>query len=128
MWKVLKTWLSRLRPAEPEIALEADGFSVVRRGTLLFRVRWAEVLEVFAFKENWGTYDRICLGFRVSDAGDYYRVDEDTPGYPGLLEELARVYPDLDKNWWLKVAFPAFATNFTTVWGQPSTAANEEAP
>jgi hypothetical protein len=120
--------LSRLRPAEPEIALEAYGFSVVRRGTLLFRVRWAEVREVFAFKEDRGTYDRICLGFRISDAGDYHRVDEDMPGYRGLLEEMARVFPDLDKGWWQKVAFPAFATNFTTLWGQPPNAANEEAP
>jgi hypothetical protein len=119
MWKGLKKWFSRLRPAEPGIALEADGISVVRRGTHLFRVRWAEVRQVFAFKEGWGTYDRIYLGFRVSDAGDFHRVDEDMPGYQGLLEELARVYPDLDKGWWMRVAFPAFATNYTTVWGQP---------
>ena len=64
-------------------------------------------------------YDRICLGFRVSSRGDCWWVNEDMPGYERLLQELARVYPDHDRGWWTKVAFPAFAANYTTLWRAP---------
>jgi hypothetical protein len=88
---------------------------VERGGQALFRVRLAEVKEFFAFKLDLLTTDCVCLGFRVTDAGDYRRVDEEMPGYAELVEAMQRHFPDYNKDWWSQVAFPAFAANYTAV-------------
>lgn len=85
----------------------------------LSQVRWSDVKEIFAFKLDLLTTDCVCVGIRVTDTGDYYKVNEEMPGYSDLVAEMQRVFPDYNKEWWLQVAFPAFATNFTPVWGDP---------
>jgi hypothetical protein len=45
-------------------------------------------------------------------------VDEDWTGYAELVKEIERRF-DIRCEWWPKVAFPAFATNRTTLWGEP---------
>jgi hypothetical protein len=123
MFKALKRfwhqfWQAGKQP-EPDIVVGDDGFSVARGGQTFFRVHWSDVREVFAFKRDLGTYDEICVGFRISDQGDYYEVNEDSPGYNALLAAVARAFTGYDNDWWHKVAFPAFATNRTTLWGTP---------
>ena len=77
--------------------------------------------EIFAFKRDMLTFDTIRLGFRVSDDGTFCEIDEDIPGFGELQAEVERRFDMVDKNWWSKVAFPAFATNRTTLWGEPWT-------
>jgi hypothetical protein len=119
-WRPLVTWYrSRVRFVEPAVVLDEDGFSLVRKGQECWHVRWSDIREVFAFKEDLLTVDRICLGFRITDDGTYYSVDEDMRGYPELLQEVERRFPDRDPHWWRKTAFPPFATCRTTIWGRP---------
>jgi hypothetical protein len=96
----LKQFVARFVPKkfEPELVLEGHGFELVLKGERLWQVRWADVQEIFAFKQDCWIYDNICLGFRVSEDGSYYWVNEDTPGYAALLQELSRVHPDHDKD------------------------------
>jgi hypothetical protein len=119
----LKQWFGGLRRSprtgEARVVLTDGGFEVVQYGEVVCCVRWSEVKEVFAFKLDLLTTDCICLGFRVSDAGDYCRVDEEMPGYAELVEAMPRALPGCKEDWWSPVAFPAFATNLTTVWGKP---------
>src|SRR5262245_40597 len=95
---------TRFRRAEAAIQLLDGGFSVVRGDEILFQVRWSGVKEIFAFKLDLLTTDCVCLGFRVSDTGDYHRVDEEMPGYSDLVEAMQRVFPDCNKEWWMQVA------------------------
>ena len=119
MFKGLRQLFSRIfQKDKPRIVLEQDGFSLFDDGGRLFLVKWSEVLEVFGFKEDWGTVDCICLGFRVSDDGTFHEVNEEMPGWEHLVKELDRVFPNTTKDWWKTVAFPAFATNRTTIWGK----------
>ena len=101
------------------IRLTSDGFSITEHGGLPNQLAWASVKEIFAFKLDMGTFDTIRLGFRVSDDGTYWQVDEDDPGFRELLAEVERRFDIVDEDWWSKVAFPAFATNRTTLWGEP---------
>ncbi len=89
---------------------------------LRYYVRWSNVKEVFAFKLDLLTVDCICLGFHVSqDTGEYtYQVTEEMSGYRELVEKMQCIYPDHNKDWWTQVAFPAFATNYITIWRRPS--------
>ena len=100
------------------IELTADGFAVLQRGKEVGNVSWSSVKEIFAFKLDLLTHDTIRIGFRVSDDGTYYDVDEDWPGYRALVEELERRF-EIGEDWWPKVAFPPFATNRVTLWGEP---------
>jgi hypothetical protein len=111
MWTVSKR-------SSPEIEVTADGFAVLQRGEEAAIVCWSSVKEIFAFKLDLWVHDTIRIGFRVSDDGTYYDVDEDWPGYRALVEELERRF-EIGDDWWPKVAFPAFATNRTTLWGEP---------
>ena len=120
MWERLKQLAVGSSRREPTIVLTGTRFAVVRKGRRVFKVRWADVREVFAFKQDCFTYDRICVGFRVSAGGDYHAVDEDMPGYEALLQEVYRRYPDYDRDWWSKVVSPAFAPNYTPLWGGPT--------
>ncbi len=117
MWRFFQTLVARMSPPGPSVMLDAAGFSVAKEGTALYRVGWGEVREVFALKEDWGGYDRICLGFRTA-RGECY-VHEDMPGYRELVADIERRFSDHDAGWWSKVAFPAFAANRTTSWGKP---------
>jgi hypothetical protein len=117
--KLLNRLTMRAQQAEPEIKLFDDGFTVVEDAKTLFRVRWPDVKEIFAFKLDLLTTDCVCLGFRISETSEYLRVNEEMPGYSALVEEMQRVFPDYNHGWWMQVAFPAFATNFTPVWGKP---------
>lgn len=118
MFGKLKKPFSKKEPTN-QIVLDATGFSLIHNDSVLFRLPWTEVQEIIAYKEDWLTIDCVCLGFRVSDDGFYYRVDEEIIGWDSLVKQLEQVYPNLTRTWWRDVAFPAFQTNLTTIWGTP---------
>ena len=38
-------------------------------------------------------------------------------GFNEVVNEIRRRFPDHDPDWWSKVAFPAFQTCWTVIWG-----------
>ena len=110
-----------MRPAV--LSMTEQGFELKRyelRGTVIqlktcWSVDWADVVMVMAFKRDLFTYDLICLAMDLTD-GTWVEVDEEMEGFKELQETLPRVLRGLDADWWGKVAFPAFATNATTIW------------
>jgi len=120
-----KNWISRLMdrlvngpappPPKPWLTIEADGFSHVLPNDKT-TVRWADVKEIVAFKVDLFAVDLICIAFRVSDDGEYFEIDEEMPGYKALLEALPATFPGIRTDWFSEVAFPAFATNATSLW------------
>lgn len=80
-------------------------------------MRWADVKEVFAFKRDIFSVDLICIGFRTSDEGHYFEIDEQMPGYDSVVAALPQAFPGFDDNWWCKVAYPPFKTCFCSMWG-----------
>jgi hypothetical protein len=121
------SWLGKLRlfkekESPPSLKVEEGGFSYVGRDETT-TVNWSDVKEAFAFKRDIFSVDLICLGFRVSDDGRYWEIDEQMSGYEEVLTAMAKAFPPLDTSWWHKVAFPAFKTNLVTIWGQPRMAA-----
>ena len=101
------------------ILLSDDGLTSFHQSQVLFKLRWSEVKEIVAYKEDCFGFDSICIGFRAIDADEYLRVFEEADGYKELIAELERRFPDIRKDWFNEVAFPAFEPNWTTIWGQP---------
>jgi hypothetical protein len=120
---------SRLRQSEkpePMIRLESNGFSVIQDNEVGFHLVWADVREVVAYKEDLFGYDDICVGFRLDDTDQYFRVTEEFIHYEELLQELPRRFPGIRTDWFNDVAFPAFVPNWTTLWGEPLRAQDRE--
>ena len=103
----------------PDVSLSEAGFALHCRDHVLPEVPWSEVKEIFAFKRDCLGVDLVCMGFRVSEGGEYWELDEEMAGWKELTAEVERRFPDIDRGWWSKVAFPAFETNYTTLWGEP---------
>jgi hypothetical protein len=109
--------LSRHGPQQ-EVKFDRDGFSVFEESTPKGRVLWSEVVEVFAYKLDLGTYDEMCIGFRIDADGTHWCVSEEFVGYQELIQKLRDKYPGIRDDWFSTVAFPAFAPNRTTLWGE----------
>jgi hypothetical protein len=117
--ETLRRWFKKTPARTPWIALAPHGFSVLDVPTPLFEVAWADVREIVAYKEDLFSYDEICLGFRTDAAANYWRLTEEFSNYKILLLELERRFPDIRTDWFHEVAYPEFATNWTTLWGEP---------
>lgn len=111
------------------ITLTESGFKTQSANGVWDCVFWDEVREIVAFKRDMLSVDLICLGFRTDDSDNWFEVDEECPGYGPLISEVERRF-ELTHDWWPKVAFPAFETNFTTLWGEPllSQSAEDDEP
>ena len=70
---------------------------------------------VFAYKRDHWTTDTICLDFYAGDRG--IGVSENDEGYSELVEQLPGYIEGFppQNDWFAKVAFPAFETNFTVL-------------
>lgn len=97
------------------VILESDGILYLASGA---HVAWADVRQVFAYKDDVVAYDIICIGLRVDDVGTYYVVDEEMSCWDAFLAQLHQRYGIQNDAWWMKVAFPAFARNYTNLWGE----------
>jgi hypothetical protein len=100
------------------VKCDDEGFEVFEEARSQARVRWSDVLEVFAYKMDLFMYDEICIGFRVSADGTHWWVSEEFIGYRELIEELRHRFPGIREDWFSTVAFPAFVPNRTTLWGE----------
>jgi hypothetical protein len=100
------------------VKCDAEGFEVFEAERSQARVRWSDVVEVFAYKMDLLMYDEICIGFRVAADGTHWWVSEEFSGYRELIEELKQRFPGIREDWFSTVAFPAFVPNRTTLWGE----------
>ncbi|MEX2558701.1 MAG: hypothetical protein WD403_02250 [Pirellulales bacterium] len=90
------------------------------RAASIWRIRWAEVDEIVAWKDDVWAYDIICIGLRSGQK--QYRCDEEQHGWHDLLRTIERLFAIRRDDWWRRVALPAFETSLTVIWrrGTPS--------
>jgi hypothetical protein len=82
-------------------------------------LRWSDVVEIVAYKRDLLTTDLVCVGFRCLASDDVIEIDEEMAGFDAAMAAVAFRFP-LPENWRSDVAFPAYATNMTTIWSSPS--------
>jgi hypothetical protein len=111
-------WLNRLsRPQMPDLIVDADGFTIIRqKAKTLNCAKWSAVERINAFKRDYGMYDEICLGISIGDPPETIEISEAFGGYEQFTQALNEHFAPMDKDWWRKVAFPAFATNQTVIY------------
>lgn len=104
--------------ANTRLVFDGLGLRVEAPGADVTALRWDEVKEIFAFKDDFFACDIISLGFRLDHVGRYLKIDEECEGYKELLVFLPTVFPDVRTDWFADVAFPAFATCLISLWGE----------
>jgi hypothetical protein len=125
----LRTWWSERQAARAIVSrsvscdavriLQVDRFGDQEEQV---RVRWDEVSAVFAYKRDCFAIDKIYIA--LADAADKIRVEisEDDTGYESLISELPKYLPGClaHNDWFLRVAVPAFKTNWTELYRRAS--------
>ncbi|MBN9658175.1 MAG: hypothetical protein J0H49_08345 [Acidobacteria bacterium] len=85
------------------------------------QIEWSKVGAVYAYKQDCLSVDQICILF--ADLGGEVRlvITEDDAGYQQLVEDLPKHLPGClaPADWFQKVAFPAFETNWTELYRIP---------
>ena len=104
-----------------EVRITGDGFIVMPNRDPIASVQWVTILEIFAMKHDLFSYDEVCLGFRIDEAGNYIWVGEDDHGFREFRTEVERRF-SIDPIWFQKVVQPPFAENLTTLWTQSPSA------
>lgn len=80
-------------------------------------VKWADIQNIIAYKTDMSTYDVICITIRWESGG--LVLTEEMPGWRRYTEKLKNQFPEINRDWEVKVAFPAFAANETLLYLRP---------
>jgi hypothetical protein len=95
------------------IKVKDDGFSI----NLTSGVRdvlWKDIEEINAYKVDLMNIDEIY--FDIILAETCITITEELEGWSEFTEKLNTIFPTFDKEWFSKVAFPPFETNFITLF------------
>ena len=80
-----------------------------------WKFAWSDVSGIFGYKIDALTTDQIRLAFEIRGETTYV-VTEDMTGFEMVTEGMKSRFDGVSEAWWPQVAFPAFETNWTTIW------------
>ncbi|MDF1869674.1 MAG: hypothetical protein P1U30_04720, partial [Phycisphaerales bacterium] len=73
-----------------------------------------------AYKLDRNVVDQVSFGFRIfNNQHDYLVIDEDTPGFKSILDDLSNRTNGEWPNKYNEVALPPFETCWTELWIAP---------
>lgn len=105
-------------PLSSQVSADAHGLSV-SLGRRQLEIPWSAIQQVEMYKRDLAAGDLICVRFRYDHDGvsdQVLEINEDVPGYRGVMTQLGRVHPDLNQSWWSSVALPRCATKTLVLW------------
>ena len=79
-------------------------------------MRWEDIRAVRAFKVDCYTYDSIYFAVESAAEGTAFVVNEDHWQFKELIGAFEARLPKFDREWFMKVAFPAFETCDTVLY------------
>jgi hypothetical protein len=82
-------------------------------------IKWNEVEKAVAFKRDLWAVDQICVFISRSD-NTGIELDEEMKNWSEFIDALPKFLPNCKPSaaWFLDVAFPAFAENFTELYNR----------
>lgn len=78
------------------------------------RLKWDDITQLNAYKRDQLSIDRIEIEIVYDDK--CFTISEDLPGWDQFVLKTKEVFPTIPKDWDTKIIYPAFATNFTTIY------------
>lgn len=106
----------------PRIDLEGDEISVSFGGREVWRVHWADVVELAIWRDDAAGAGPLCFGLRTRDMkpGEYLGVNESATGFAEALGAIDRYFDSAYSLKWQEAVFPPMATQWAVVYGQPT--------
>lgn len=107
-----------------QIIRTSNGLELHTLGELNWSLAWDEVTAVVAYKRDLYSVDQVCFGFRIlDDQQDYLVIDEDTPGFKSIVDDLTKRTEGAWPEKFSEVTSPAFELCWTELWVAPGTPA-----
>ena len=82
----------------------------------IITIAWTSIVEIRAFKKDLLTTDLVCLELHINGVEGVYVIHEEMAGYQRAVEAMERFLPGFTTDCCQSVVFPAFETNYRTVW------------
>lgn len=101
------------------LLVSKEGFAIVEEEKEQEFVAWNSIQRVIAFKRDLINVDSICFRIVMLNSKgsiQYCEICEETQGFNMLVEGFQGYLMGFDKDWWAKVAKPAFKTNNVTIY------------
>jgi hypothetical protein len=117
VWETVRRFLRRKPPPEPvTFFADENGIRAYVGVRETNSVAWKDLRQVIAYKIDVFGYDIIAIRFVTSESGSCVEAREEDGGYKQVVKLMETHLPGILEDWWSKVAFPAFATNWTVIW------------
>jgi len=103
-----------MRDAASDVPLtfevDNDGLTLRKGTSMVAWMRWEDIRTVRAFKVDCYAYDSIYFAVESIAEGAVFVVNEDHWQFKELLGAFEARLPKFDREWFMKVAIPAFQT------------------
>lgn len=96
-----------------EIQIESDGFRVNSEKELT-SLKWTDIESITAFKIDRITVDVICLRLVCNQKVIF--ISEEEKYWSSFVAEMEKQFPEINAEWWPKVAYPPFERNETIIF------------
>jgi hypothetical protein len=103
-----------------ELYNELGAFEYNGRGFILHygdfekKVEWDNITQLNVYKVDLMTTDRIDM--EIVCGGSRFSIHEEIPGWYQFIIKTKEVFPTIPKEWDVDIMFPAFATNYRTIY------------
>ncbi len=108
-----------------DLQFSAEGFLMITPEEERI-VKWQEVKSIFVYKTDQFTVDQLHLDLFLTTKGDL-QMTEDHPGWNELLDRLCKAFPTIDADFYGKLIYPPFETNFTLLYDAEGRSQDEAA-
>ena len=121
-------------PAGSIVSLLDDGFELHHAGTIIARMRWADVRQIVAYTRIHANAARLCLALAPARRSNQIVIDESIDGWTTLVAAMHQAFPATDAGWRAKAQLdddareaalltaavvPSFTVNPVLVWPVP---------
>lgn len=106
----------------PRVLLHAEEISVSFGSREVWRIDWADVVEVAIWRDESAASGSLCFGLRTRTmkSGEYLGVSDGATGFAEALEEIDRRFDSAYTRNWCDAVFPPMATQWAVVYGEPT--------
>lgn len=124
-------WMQAIRrmwrglPHEPDAALVFDAGGFRRDGPDGFAVQWERIVHISGYRTDLWTAEEVRIDVEL-DSGDEVFFSEESPGFPALMEELARRYPSV-AGWFERIALAADSPGTVVLYDAAATSTEPRA-
>jgi len=119
--QTLKSFINSVRrkPTRTIIRVQPSdrGFVAVRRDGQVEELHWSKVERIITYKVDCFAHDMIWLAFEQRGHDEAIQIPEEAEGFADLMAALGKAFPQIDPEWYFTVMEPAFAEDFTVLYG-----------